>query len=63
MGFTAALGVIVTLTLIAFLIGKEIASGAPGERAIRWGRTLNIGIAPLLMAFGVIVLVKISEVI
>jgi hypothetical protein len=61
MGLTMALGVIATLTLIAFLIVKEIAGAAPGERAVRWGRTLNIGIAPLLVAFAVIVAVKVAE--
>jgi hypothetical protein len=59
-GLTAALGLLLTLTLIALLIGKEIATAAPGERSIRWRRTLNIGMVPLLVSFVVIVVVQVS---
>lgn len=62
LGFTAALGLITTLTLIAFLVSKEVATAAHGERNIRWGRSLNIGVVPLLIAFAVIVAVKLAEI-
>lgn len=61
MGLTGALGIFATLTLIAFLVFKEIAGAAPGERMIRWGRVLNIGIAPLMVAFAVIFVEKASQ--
>ena len=61
-GVAAALGLITTLTLIALLISKEIATALPGERGVRWSRTLNIGVVPLLVAFAVIVGVKMVEV-
>lgn len=62
MGLTAALGVMATLALIAFLVFKEVSSASTSEHAIRWGRVLNIGIAPLLVAFAVIVAVKVTQV-
>jgi len=62
MGVAAALGLITTLALVALLISKEIATAIPGESGVRWGRTLNIGIVPLLVAFVFIVGVKMVEV-
>lgn len=61
-GLVAALGLMTTLALVALLIGKEITAAAPGERSVRWGRTLNIGVVPLLIAFAVIVAVKLVQV-
>jgi hypothetical protein len=61
MGVTAALGVVTTIALIAFLVSKDIVASAPVGGAVRWGRTLNIGLIPLLIAFSVIVAVKIAE--
>jgi len=62
MGVAAALGLITTLTLIALLVTKEITTAIPGRDGIRWARTLNIGVVPLLVAFAVIVAVKLAEV-
>lgn len=62
MGVAAALGLITILTLVALLISKEIATVVPGERGLRWSKTLNIGVVPLVVAFGVIVAVKLAEV-
>lgn len=62
LGLTGALGLITTLTLVALLIGKEITAATPGQRTIRWGRTLNVGIVPLLVAFAIIVAVKLAQV-
>ena len=61
-GMTAALGVIVTLMLIALLVVKELATGTPGDRVVHWARVLNIGIIPLVMAFVVIAAVKLVEI-
>jgi hypothetical protein len=62
LGFVVGLGLICTLSLIAFLLFKEIASAAGSERAVRWSRTLNIGIIPLLFAFAVIVAERVASV-
>ncbi len=62
MGLTSAVGLALTLALVALLVGKEIASVAPGAAGVRWRRTLNVGLIPLLLAFAVIVAVKAVEV-
>lgn len=62
MGLAAALGLITTLTLVALLISKEIATATPGGQSIRWGRTLNVGLVPLLISFAVIAGVKLFEI-
>jgi cytochrome c biogenesis protein CcdA len=59
-GATAALGVIATLLLIGLLVARELAGASESIRSIRWSRSLNIGVAPLLLAFAVIVAVKVS---
>ena len=61
MGLAVGLGALASVILIALLVVKEIAGAAPGERAIRWTRTLNVGITPLLFAFAVIVAAKIAQ--
>ncbi len=58
--FGAALGLMLTLTLIALLVMKEVASAGNSTRAIRWGRVLNIGILPLLVSLVCIMGVKIA---
>ena len=70
----AGLGLAAVLCLIAFLIAKELLDAgveveAAGETATLrhpWvkplSRTLSVGIAPLLIVFGFIVLVKVMEV-
>ncbi|SFG22238.1 hypothetical protein SAMN05660649_01017 [Desulfotomaculum arcticum] len=65
----AGFGLIATLTLIAFLIVKELA-GAASENSSApeftlsgaLDRVLNVGIIPLSMVFVSIVFVKISNV-
>lgn len=61
LGLTGLLGAIVTVALISLLVFKEIAGAGPGERAIRWGRTLSIGTVPLAVAFAVIVMTKVAQ--
>lgn len=66
----AGLGLLATLTLIAFLVAKELAgagiesSGSAGavtmSRAI--DRVLNVAIIPLLIVFGAIVIAKVLAV-
>lgn len=62
LGLAAALGVIVTLTLVGLLVAKELVSATPGERGVRWGHTLNVGVIPLLISFLVIVGVRLADV-
>jgi len=61
MGLTASLGILASVLLIALLVGREIVGTGAGTRAIQWSRTLQIGIAPLLFTFAVIVAVKLSQ--
>ncbi len=58
----AELGLVTTLILVALLISKELATTTSGDTAIRWRRSLNLGIVPLLVAFAVIVVVKLADV-
>lgn len=58
----AAFGLVATLTLISFLVVKELASSGDDKRLQILARVLNIAIVPLLMVFSAIVAVKVVEV-
>jgi hypothetical protein len=58
-GSLALIGVIFLLTL---LIQKEIASGTENKRMERLGKILSISIIPLVIAFIVLAITKISDV-
>jgi len=58
----AASALIGILVLLALLVQKELASVA-GSRFRRLARMLNVGIAPLLIAFVLIVVSRVIEVI
>ena len=62
LGVSAALGVLAVVALIAFLAAKELLSASPSSRFKLLGRSLNVGIVPLIMVFGVIAITKIVEV-
>ena len=62
MGLTAAITVAIVVTLIAFLSTKELASASRSSSSQMTARFLNVGILPMIMAFVVIVAVKIAEV-
>jgi hypothetical protein len=47
--------------LFALLIQKEIAAAAPEGRLRQLAQTLNIGIVPLLIAFGLLVVIQLIE--
>jgi hypothetical protein len=49
------------LTLLALLIQKELVTSASGRFARTLRRALNIGIVPLLIAFVLIVAVRVAE--
>ncbi len=58
-GSVALIGIIL---LFVLLIQKELATATINTRLKKMGQALNIGIAPLLIAFVVISIVKIVEV-
>jgi len=62
MDLVVAIGVAATITLIAFLTVKELASASLSPSSQFTARFLNVGIIPLIMAFAVIVGVRIAEI-
>ena len=63
MGLTAAVSVAAIVGLILFLVTRELASASGSNASSRIARFFNVGILPLMMAFTVIVAVKIAGVI
>ncbi len=63
MGLTAAVTVAAIASLIAFLTTKEVSGAAHSGSHLRIARFVNIGVVPLIIVFGVIVIAKILEVI
>ncbi len=51
------------LLLLVLLIQKELVNGASGLSLKTFSRVLNIGIVPLLMAFLVVVVVRVVQII
>ncbi len=62
MGLTASLSIFAVILLICFLTSRELLMASNSETKKFFGRTLNIGIIPLLLAFTVIVALKIAEI-
>lgn len=60
-GMAGVLGVVTVLTLIAFLVIKQLASAGPNRRPQTLARVLSVPIFPLMLAFAVIVTVKVVE--
>jgi hypothetical protein len=50
------------LLLLFFLVQKELTSASENERTTRLSKMLNIGIAPLLIAFVLVVISKVAAV-
>ena len=63
MGLTAAITVAAIISLIAFLISRELTRAHGSVACLSIARFLCIGIIPLTMAFTVIVTIKVFEVI
>ena len=61
-GLTTFIGVAAIVGLIVFLVTKELAGASLAPRSQLTGRLLNVPIIPMCMVFGVIVAVKIAEV-
>lgn len=62
LGLTAAVSVAAVVALIAFLTTKEIASTGNSSFSLRLAKFATVGILPLVMAFAVIVAIKIAEI-
>ncbi len=63
MGLTTAVSIAAVASLILFLIIRELANAGGSGTSLRIARFFGVGILPLVMAFAVIVAVKIAEVI
>ena len=61
LGLTAAISIACAVTLILFLTTKELAGAQSSGTSSRIARFVNVGILPLVLAFAVIVAVKIAE--
>ena len=57
-----SVALIAILVLLALLIQKELVSTSTGTRGRTLVRVLNIGIVPLLMAFVVVVVTRIVNI-
>ena len=62
LGLTATLSIAAVATLISFLTVKELAGANSSSLAWRVARFTSIGIVPLVMAFTVIIAVKVAEI-
>ena len=60
--FGATLGAMSTVLLILLLAAKELVSADSRKALVAFGRTLTIGILPLLISFTFIVSFKVLEV-
>ena len=63
MGLTAVVSIAAVVSLILFLVVKELASADGSPTALRVNQFLSVGILPLVMAFAVIAAVAVFEVI
>ena len=62
LGFTSVVSIGIVVLLIFFLITKELAGTSSSGFSLRVAKFVSVGILPLVMAFAVIVALKIVEV-
>jgi hypothetical protein len=62
MGLTATISIAAVVALIGFLTTKELVSASLSPSSQLIARFFNVGILPMVMAFAIIVAVKIAEV-
>ncbi len=62
MGLTATLSVAATILLIFFLSTRELAAAKGSGTTLRISRFLSVGIVPLLIAFAVILIIQIFQI-
>ena len=63
LGMSTIMSVAALVTLIAFLTARELAGASNYALPLRIAKFISVGITPLIMAFAVIVIVKIIEII
>ena len=61
MGLGFVIGIAAIVALVVFLTVKELVSASQFPHFRLLGRYLNVGVLPLVIAFGVIVVVKVGE--
>ncbi len=61
MGLSAVISMVAVISLIIFLTTKELVSVSGSSTSLRVAKFLSVGIVPMIMAFVVIVVVKIIE--
>ena len=61
-GFGVAMGLVAIIALLAFLFIRELATASKSTNHRFLARSLDIGIVPLLIAFAMIVVMKVVEV-
>jgi hypothetical protein len=57
----ASLALVSVVILFVLLVQKELVTAADTPRFRALGRTLNVAIVPLLMAFAMIVVTRVAE--
>ena len=62
MGLTATISIAAVVALIGFLTTKELVSASLSRSSQLMARFFSVGILPMVMAFAVIVAVKIAEI-
>ena len=61
-GFGMVLGVVAVIALIVFLCAKELASASESKSHRILAKSLDVGIVPLIIAFAMIVAMKVVEI-
>jgi uncharacterized BrkB/YihY/UPF0761 family membrane protein len=51
-------GVILIMLLLVLLLQKELVRAYDASRSRKWLQTLNVAILPLLIAFGIIIVMR-----
>ena len=62
LGLTGIISIVAVVLLTLFLITKELAGATSSGFSLRIAKFISVGILPLVMAFAVIVFMKIVEV-
>ena len=62
LGLTGAISIAAVILLMLFLTTKELAGASNSGFSLRIAKFVSVGVLPLVMAFAVIVFLKIVEV-
>ncbi len=61
-GFGIAIGIVAVVALLAFFSARELAAASENHKYRFLARSLDVAIAPLIIAFIIIVAVKMMEI-